>query len=68
MPNVDKLREKMDTSGMTVVAIAEKVGVTRETLYNRLAGKGDFRASEIAALTKTLHLTKKERDEIFFDQ
>lgn len=65
MPNIEYLRSKMNDSGMTVVAIAEKSGILRETLYNRLNGKGDFTASEIVALTKTLNLTKPERDKIF---
>lgn len=66
MPNIDFLRQKMDDSGMTVVAIAEKSGILRETLYNRLNGRGDFTASEIVGLTKALNLTKPERDKIFF--
>lgn len=65
MTNMDMLRKKMDETGMTVVSIAEKSGILRETLYNRLSGKGEFKASEIQALTKTLRLTKAERDAIF---
>ena len=49
---------------MTVTAIADKSGILRETLYNRMKS-GNFYASEITALTKVLHLTRKERDEIF---
>lgn len=65
MTNLDMLRRKMDETGMTVVSIAEKSGILRETLYNRMAGKSEFKASEIQALTKVLRLTKKERDDIF---
>ena len=66
MTNVELLRSIMDESGMTVVAIAEKSGILRETLYNRMAGKGEVKASEIQALTQVLRLTRKERDDIFF--
>ena len=66
MTNVALLRKKIDDSGMTVVSIAEKSGILRETLYNRMLGKGEFKASEIQSLTHVLHLTKKERDDIFF--
>lgn len=66
MPNMDLLKSKIKESGMTMVAIAEKSGILRETLYNRLNGEGEFRASEIVSLTAVLGLTKKERDEIFF--
>ena len=66
MTNVELLRSILYESGMTVVAIAEKSGILRETLYNRMAGKGEFKASEIQALTQVLRLTRKERDDIFF--
>lgn len=62
--NVELLKEKMDESGMTVTAIAEKSGICRETLYNRMKS-GNFYASEISSLTKVLRLTRKERDDIF---
>lgn len=65
MPDVEALRSKMDESGMTIVNIAKKTGMLRETLYNRLNGRGEFTASEIIALSEVLHLTKKERDDIF---
>lgn len=63
--NIKLLEQKIDDSGMTMMAIAEKTGILRATLYNRLKGVGEFTASEIVALTKVLHLTKPERDEIF---
>lgn len=65
MVNIKLLEQKIDDSGMTMMAIAEKTGILRATLYNRLKGVGEFTASEIVALTKVLHLTKPERDEIF---
>lgn len=64
MANTELLRKKMCESGMTVTAIASKSGILRETLYNRLKD-GNFYASEIVALTNTLHLSREERDEIF---
>lgn len=66
MTDVEKLKSRFKDTGMTVTAIAEKSGILRETLYNRLNGDADFKASEITALTKTLRLTKDERDDIFF--
>ena len=66
MTDFTMLRGKMDDSGMTMTAIASKSGILRETLYNRLNGKGDFTASEMMGLAKTLNLSNQERDEIFF--
>ena len=68
MPNIDLLKEKIDDSGMTMVAISEKSGILRETLYNRLNLKGEFTASEIVGITKALNLSRVDRDRIFFGQ
>ena len=64
MANVELLKKKMEESGMTVSAIADKSGILRETLYNRMK-TGNFYASEIVSLSRVLRLTRKERDEIF---
>lgn len=66
MPNLSLLRKKIDNSGLTVTAIAQKSGLKRETLYNKLQGESEFKASEISALTFVLQMSREERDEIFF--
>ena len=68
MANIEMLKNTMDDSGMTMVAISKKSGIRRETLYNRLAGVGDFTASEIVGLSKALKMTKTERDQIFLQK
>jgi DNA-binding phage protein len=68
MPNIEMLKEKIKESGMTIVAISEKSSILRETLYNRLNGKGEFTASEIVGLTRALGLSKADRDCIFFGE
>ena len=67
MLNTNLLREKINNSGITITALADKLGLTRETFYNRLANKSEFKASEIVKLTNILRLTKPERDAIFFN-
>ena len=66
MVDMELLKEKVYASGMTMVFIAKHSGISRETLYNRFKGTGEFTASEITALTQTLHLSREERDKIFF--
>lgn len=68
MADIELLKKKIADSGMTVKAISEKSGILRETFYNRLKGSGEFTASEIVALTKTLRLSKSERDKIFLNE
>lgn len=66
MTDFEALRKKIDDSGMTIVAICEKSGMLRETLYNRFKGIGDFTATEMVALSDVLNLSNAERDAIFF--
>lgn len=68
MTDTAQLAEKIQASGVTMTALAAKIQVSRETLYNRLAGKGEFKASEIQRVTEALHLTQEERDAIFFGE
>ncbi len=65
MPDIKMLKDKITDSGMTVKAVAEKLGILRETLYNRLKGVGEFTASEIVSLSNVLNLSQTERDDIF---
>ncbi len=65
MTDVIALKTCIEESGMTVTYVAEKSGILRETLYNRMK-TGDFKVSEICALSKTLKLSREERDAIFF--
>ena len=65
MTDIELLLAKIRDSGMTMVAIAEKSGVDRATLYNRFKGVGEFTASEIVGLSNALHLSKPDRDKIF---
>lgn len=66
MVDFDLLNQKIRDSGMTIVAIAAKSGILRETLYNRLNGATEFKASEILRISNVLRLSKEERDKIFF--
>lgn len=60
------LSDEIADSGMTITAIAKKIGITREGFYKKLNNETEFKASEISALQKILRLTNKKRDEIFF--
>ena len=67
MINTKLLEKKISDSGMTMVSLAEKTGILRESLYNKLKGNTEFKASEISSLSKVLRLSTQERDAIFFD-
>lgn len=65
MTNAEMLRKKMEESGVSYTFLADKLGISRQGLYNKIDNKSEFKASEISIATEVLHLTRKERDEIF---
>lgn len=67
MTDITALKKGIENSGMSVTYVAEKSGILRETLYNRMK-TGDFKASEITALSKVLGFSRAERDRIFFKE
>ena len=64
--NSKKLNDEISESGITITAIAKKIGITREGFYKKLNNDTEFKASEITALQRILNLSNKKRDEIFF--
>ncbi len=64
--NSKKLSDEITDSGITITAIARKIGITREGFYKKLNNETEFKASEISALQKILNLSNENRDEIFF--
>lgn len=65
MVNMELLKDKIKSSGMTMTAISNQSGMLKATLYNRLKGIGDFTVTEACSLGKVLHLTDKELKQIF---
>lgn len=66
MTDTEKLNDAILESGIKIIAIASKLGISREGFYKKLNNETEFKASEISAMQKILGLTNKKRDEIFF--
>lgn len=66
MTDSNLLNEEIADSGITITAIARKLGITREGLYKKINNETEFKASEILSMQKILNLTNKKRDSIFF--
>lgn len=64
--NNELLVSKMNASGLSRSEIAERLGITRQGLYNKLSGTNEFKSSEIRLLSEILMLSPQERDLIFF--
>ena len=66
MTDFNRLNSAIEQSGLPMTTLAERTNIRRETLYNRLKGKGEFTASEIVGLCEVLKINKTERERIFF--
>lgn len=67
MTDIGALRRCIEEHGMSITFVAKKTGILRETLYSRMK-TGDFKISEISAISQLLNLTRDERDTIFWPQ
>lgn len=52
--------------GYTATAMAQKLGLSRTSYYNKLKGKSPFTHGDICILVSTLKLTRDELVDIFF--
>ena len=66
MTNSALLREKISQSGLRMGYIADCMGISRASLYNKISNKREFKASEIMTLAKLLSLNRSQEKEIFF--
>ena len=65
--NLKLLNEKIEDIQLPLSTIAEKIGVSRQSLNLKLAGKRRFKASEANNISDILNLTTNERNRIFFE-
>lgn len=66
MTDLKKLEDAIKTCGIPVCTISERTRIDRKSLYNKLKGKSEFKASEMDALASVIGLSDKEKIEIFF--
>ncbi len=66
MMNLEYLNDRISISRIPITAIAEKLGVSRQTLYNKMQGKREFKTSEVSKLCGILRLSAEERKLVFF--
>jgi transcriptional regulator with XRE-family HTH domain len=60
------LNDKINEIKIPITSIAEKMGVSRQTLYLKMNGHREFKTSEIEKLCEILRLTNDEKSLIFF--
>lgn len=69
MINMNKLKGKMVEKDVTTEMLAEKLGMSRSTLYRKLSNNGDtLFVKEANIIVDALGLTSEEATSIFFSQ
>lgn len=64
--NLKYLNDRITLSHIPITAIAEEMGISRQTLYLKMKGERDFKTSEVYKLCDVLRLTNDEKRLIFF--
>lgn len=64
--NTEKLNERIQSSGMTIVELAEAIGINKSTYYRKLkGGGGGFVLWELKSIIRLLGLNREDVYEIF---
>ncbi len=65
--NINKLKGKIVENGMTVEALAEKMGIDRSTLYRKMSNDGEtMLVKDANRIVSVLNLTQQDAIAIFF--
>lgn len=64
--NLEYLNDRIAVSRIPITAIAEGLGLSRQSLYLKMKGKRDFKTSEVSKLCEILRLTDEEKMLVFF--
>lgn len=67
MTRGEDLRKEIENAGVSIVFLADRMHCSRNRIYAIINGS-DCTATEIAALSELLHLTKEKRDYIFLSE
>lgn len=65
--NYEKLKSAVARSGLKRNYIAQKIGISDAVLSDKMNGRSQWKVSEAAAFCSALGLSRKQREEIFFD-
>lgn len=68
MVNTDLLNKAIESSGLKIGFIVEKLGISRQAFDRKVKGIVRFRAAEIYVLCDLLHLSDTQANKIFYPE
>lgn len=69
MTNTEMLRDAIKKSGLKLEFIAEKLGITRFSLFKKIENVTEFKTSEVQKMCDVLQITDpQDKEAIFFAQ
>lgn len=66
MTNTKLLEIALLRNDVSKKELAAILGISLQALYNKIKNKAEFKASEISQIAKTLKLSRREKESIFF--
>lgn len=62
----NELLAAVTRTGLTLQDVSDEIGISRQSMTNKVTGKSEFKASEIKAIAELLNLTGEQVNDIFF--
>ena len=66
--NYDNLNAEIARCRLSIPTLADKIGMSKKTLYSRMRGETSFCQKEISAISKVLNLDSQKFIDIFFNE
>lgn len=63
-----RLKGLMAERGLEVTKLAEILGISRQAASQKINGKSAISITDARTIAQVLHMTKEERDSIFFSE
>jgi transcriptional regulator with XRE-family HTH domain len=67
LTDTKELTNRIRGAGYTFEDVAERLGITRQALGNKINNRAEFKQGEISALQQMLNLNLTATNAIFFD-
>lgn len=66
--NEMELRAAIARNGLSAPKLAERIGIGKKAIYQKMRGETQFTQKEISAIAKVLHLSNEDMITIFFGE